>query len=97
MTTFLTFVVTALTTASIYAVGASGLVLTYTTTGIFNFAHGAIGMFGAFLYWQLRFDWGWPAPLALAFVLLVAAPLFGVFREVVLMRKIGRASCREGV
>ena len=42
---------------------ASGLVLTYTTTGIFNFAHGAAGMLAAFLYWQLRFDWGWPAPV----------------------------------
>ena len=32
-----------LCTAAIFALAASGLVLTYTTTGIFNFAHGAIG------------------------------------------------------
>ena len=50
---------------SIFALAASGLVLTYTTTGIFNFAHGAIGMLGAFAYWQLHVDWGWPTPLAL--------------------------------
>jgi branched-chain amino acid transport system permease protein len=86
--TFLTFVITALTLSAIYAVGASGLVLTYTTTGIFNFSHGAIGMFGAFVYWQLRFDWGWPAPISLALVLLVLAPLFGVFLEVVIMRNL---------
>ena len=30
--------------AGIYAITASGLTLTYTTTGIFNWAHGAIGM-----------------------------------------------------
>ncbi|MCU1430484.1 MAG: branched-chain amino acid ABC-type transport system, permease component [Actinomycetia bacterium] len=88
MSTFLTFLITGLTTAAIYAVGASGLVLTYTTTGVFNFAHGAVGMFGAFLYWQLRFDWGWPAPIALAIVLLVMAPLFGVFLEVAIMRNL---------
>ena len=88
MQTFLTFVITALTVSAIYAVGASGLVLTYTTTGIFNFSHGAIGMFGAFAYWQMRFDWGWPAPIALALVLLVLAPLFGVFLEVVIMRNL---------
>ena len=41
-------------TAGIFAIAASGLVLTYTTTGIFNFAHGAIGMLGAFTYWQLH-------------------------------------------
>ena len=32
---------------------ASGLVVTYATSGIFNIAHGAIGMFMAFVYWQL--------------------------------------------
>src|SRR4051794_10120190 len=88
MDTFLAFLITGLSTAAIYAVGASGLVLTYTTTGIFNFSHGAIGMMGAFLYWQLRFEWGWPAPVALAVVLLVAAPLFGVLLEVVIMRNL---------
>ena len=40
----------------------SGLVVTYTTSGIFNFAHGAVAMLAAFTYWQVRFDWGWPAP-----------------------------------
>jgi branched-subunit amino acid ABC-type transport system permease component len=88
MDIFLSFLITGLSTAAIYAVGASGLVLTYTTTGIFNFSHGAIGMMGAFLYWQLRFEWGWPAPVALAVVLLVAAPLFGVFIEAVIMRNL---------
>ena len=52
-----------LSTAAIFALAASGLVLTYTTTGIFNFAHGAIGMLGAFTYWQLHVAWGWPIPL----------------------------------
>lgn len=86
MDKFLTFTIVGLTVASIYAIFASGLVLTYTTTGIFNFAHGAAGMLFAFTYWQLRFDWGWPAPLALAVILLVLAPLFGVLLEVVIMR-----------
>jgi len=83
---FLTFTVVGLSTAAIYAVIASGLVLTYTTTGVFNFAHGAIGMLGAFAYWQLRVGWHWSTPVALAVVLLVLAPLFGVFLEAVVMR-----------
>jgi branched-chain amino acid transport system permease protein len=83
---FLTFTVVGLSTAAIYAVIASGLVLTYTTTGVFNFAHGAIGMLGAFAYWQLRVGWHWSTPAALAVVLLVLAPLFGVFLEAVVMR-----------
>jgi branched-chain amino acid transport system permease protein len=86
--TFLSLTVSGLATAAIYAVAASGLVLTYTTTGTFNFAHGAIGMISAFLYWQLRFDWGWPTPVALVAVLLVAGPLFGMGLERVVMRRL---------
>ena len=86
MTEFLSYTITGLSLAAILAVAASGLVLTYTTTGVFNFAHGAIGMLGAFAYWQLRFDWGWPTPIAIAVVLLVLGPLFGVLLEVVIFR-----------
>jgi branched-chain amino acid transport system permease protein len=86
MEQFLQASITGLATAAILAVAASGLVLTYTTTGIFNFAHGAVGMLGAFAYWQLRFDWGWSAPLALVVVLGVLAPLLGVVIERVVMR-----------
>lgn len=75
-----------LSTGAIYAVIASGLVVTYTTSGIFNLAHGATGVLAAFTYWQLRFDWGWPAPIALVVVLAVLCPLFGAFIERYVMR-----------
>ena len=88
MDQFLSLTIIGLSTGAIYAIGASGLVLTYTTTGIFNFAHGAIGMFGAFLYWQLRFDWGIPTPIALVLVLLVFSPLLGIALELVVMRNL---------
>lgn len=86
MDKFLTFTIVGLATSAIYAVIASGLVLTYTTTGIFNFAQGATGMLAAFAYWQLRFSWGWPTPVALVVVLCVLAPLFGVLIDRVIMR-----------
>jgi branched-chain amino acid transport system permease protein len=85
---FLSLTIIGLSTGAVYAIGASGLVLTYTTTGIFNFAHGAIGMFGAFLYWQIRFDWGVPTPLALFLVLFVFSPLLGIALELVVMRNL---------
>lgn len=87
-----TWVVFGLTTGAIYAVAASGLVLTYTTSGIFNFAHGAVGMLAAFTYWQVRVEWGWPAPVALIFVLFIAAPLLGAAVERVILRGIEGAS-----
>ena len=51
--------------AAAVGIAAAGLVVTYTTSGIFNFAHGAIGMMGAFAYWQLAVKWGWPLPIAI--------------------------------
>jgi branched-chain amino acid transport system permease protein len=86
MDKFLIFTIVGLSLSAIYAVIASGLVLTYTTTGIFNFAHGAIGMLAAFAYWQLRFSWGWPAPIALVVVLFVLAPALGFVVERFVMR-----------
>jgi branched-chain amino acid transport system permease protein len=88
----LAFTIVGIVTGSIYAVAASGLVVTYTTSGVFNIAHGAVGMLMAFLYWQLRFDWGWPTPVALVAVLLVVAPLFGALIERTLARNLARAS-----
>lgn len=86
MDQFLTLSIAGVVTAALYAVAASGLVLTYTTSGVFNFAHGAFGMFAAFAYWQVRYEWGVPAPLALFAVLGVGAPLFGAAVERLVLR-----------
>ena len=92
MSTFLLFTILGLVTGATYAIAASGLVVTYTTSGIFNFAHGAIGMFMAFTFWQLTQAWGWPALPSLLFVVLVLAPLFGALIERLLMRGLAGAS-----
>jgi branched-chain amino acid transport system permease protein len=83
---FLQFTIIGLVMAAIYAIAASGLVVTYTTSGIFNFAHGAIGMMGAFMFWQLSRGWDLPVLLSLLIVLVVIAPLFGAFIDRVIMR-----------
>jgi branched-chain amino acid transport system permease protein len=88
VTNFLNFTIIGIITGAIYAVAASGLVVTYTTSGIFNFAHGAIGMVMAFIYWDLRVNHHWPAPVALIVVLFVLAPLFGALIERLLMRNL---------
>jgi branched-chain amino acid transport system permease protein len=78
--------------AGIYAVAASGLVVTYATSGIFNFAHGAIGMLAAFSYWELWQNRGWPSWLALIVVLLIEAPLLGILLDRLIMRRLADAS-----
>jgi branched-chain amino acid transport system permease protein len=88
---FITFTILGISLAATYAVAASGLVVTYTTSGIFNFAHGAIGAFGAFAYWQLL-DWDVPELPAVAIVLLVVAPAVGWLIERVIMRGLQNVS-----
>jgi branched-chain amino acid transport system permease protein len=85
---FVSFVVVGIVTGSVYAVTSSGLVVTYKATGVFNFAHGAVGMVMAYLYWQFWQGWGWNPLLSLAIVLLVIAPAFALLVERVLMRPL---------
>ena len=92
MTTFLHFTVIGLVVGCIYALTASGIVVTYTTSGIFNFAHGAVGMFAAWTYWQFRVGWHWPTWPALIVVIGVIAPLMGVVIERVLIRPLHGAA-----
>lgn len=89
---FIQFTILGLATAGVYAVAASGLVVTYQTSGIFNFAHGAMGMVVAYVYWDLRVRHGLPAPFALVLALFVFAPLFGALIERLLMRHLADAS-----
>jgi branched-chain amino acid transport system permease protein len=86
VTEFLQFTVIGVITGSIYAISASGLVLTYTTTGVFNFAHGAVGMAAAYAYYWLRVQQGVPTLVALAAVVLVLAPAAGAVTERVMRR-----------
>ncbi|MBA3655665.1 MAG: branched-chain amino acid ABC transporter permease, partial [Actinobacteria bacterium] len=92
MSAFLSFTVIGIVTGCIYGLTASGLVVTYTTSGIFNFAHGAIGMAAAYTYWQFHVGWGWPTLPSLVVVLFVVAPLFGAVVERVLIRPLRGAA-----
>jgi branched-chain amino acid transport system permease protein len=88
---FLTFTVIGIVLGSTYAIAASGLVLTYATSNVFNMAHGAVGMVMTFLYWELYVNQGWPLWLALPTILLVVAPAFGLLMERLVMRRLTTA------
>ena len=79
MSSLLSFTILGIFTGAAYAIAASGLVLTYSTTRVFNVAHGAFGMVLAFIYWDFSQRQGIPAWVSLALVLLVVAPAAGVF------------------
>ncbi len=66
---------------SIYGLAAMGVVLTYKTAGVFNFAYGAIAMFCAYTYWKLHDAWHLTAWIALPLLLVVVAPVIGLLLE----------------
>lgn len=81
MSQYWPFIVIGLFTGSIYGLAAMGVVLTYKTVGVFNFAYGAVAMFCAFTYWQLHDAWGLSAWVAMPILFLVVAPLLGMAFE----------------
>jgi branched-chain amino acid transport system permease protein len=89
---FFTYLVLGCSVAAIYAISATGLVVTYVTSGVFNFAHGANGLILVFVYWELRVNRGWPTLLALGATLLVVAPLIGILLDVLVMRRLLRGA-----
>jgi branched-chain amino acid transport system permease protein len=91
MSSLLSFTILGIFTGAAYAIAASGLVLTYSTTRVFNIAHGAFGMVMAFVYWDFSQRQNIPAWISLGLVLLVIAPLFGVFVQRFVTRGLGDA------
>ena len=91
MNEFFSYTINGIFTGAAYAIAASGLVLTYSTTRVFNIAHGAVGMVFGFLFWDLSQKQGMPGWLAMLVILLVIAPAFGVFMQRALVRNLGNA------
>jgi len=48
-TLVLELIVVGIAFGALYSLAALGIVLIYKTTGVLNFAHGAIGMFSTFI------------------------------------------------
>ncbi|MCE2523346.1 MAG: branched-chain amino acid ABC transporter permease [Rhodobacteraceae bacterium] len=85
METLLATFVSGLVLAALYALMASGLSLIWTTIGVFNFAHGALMMVGAFVAWTVSEVGGfglWPGLIAG----VATTTVLGVIIEYLLIR-----------
>ena len=80
MNTFLPFIVVGLATGAVYGLAGIGLVLTYKTSGIFNFGYGAVAALVAFAFYFLS-EHGLPWGAAAALSVLVVAPVLGLLLE----------------
>jgi branched-subunit amino acid ABC-type transport system permease component len=65
----------------VYAITGLGLVLSYRTSGIFNFSYGAVAAGAAYLDFELHVILGLPAWLSVAVVVLGAGPIVGLTFE----------------
>ncbi len=91
MQKFLNFLISGTVTGGIYALMASGLVLTYETSGIFNFAHGAVAFVTAYFYYQLHTGQGIPVVPAAAISVLLFAPALGLLLDRIMLRRLSTA------
>jgi ABC-type branched-subunit amino acid transport system ATPase component/branched-subunit amino acid ABC-type transport system permease component len=92
MSKFLALFITGSVSGGIYAMLSSGLVLTYVTSGIFNFAYGAMAFAVAYTFFQLTVGLGLPSIVAALICLLVVSPLLGLLLDRMIDRHLLGAS-----
>jgi branched-chain amino acid transport system permease protein len=104
VTTWLLFALLGLGSGSVYAALAIGLILIHRGSGVVNLAHGALAMFPAIVFVQLRtdgvlvlpvigipgrIDFGAPVPTAVAFVVAVSmGALIGAVSYLLIFRRL---------
>ena len=77
---------------SIYAIAASGIVVTYVSSGVLNFAFGSIAYFLARFYYYLNSQHGWDQLPALVVSVFLAGPALGAFLYLLLFRHLRLSS-----
>ncbi|MEV5650179.1 ATP-binding cassette domain-containing protein [Nocardia sp. NPDC052254] len=90
MSDLLPFVIAGIVTGSVYGLAAVGLVLTYKTSGVFNFAHGAVATVAAYSFYTLHVLDAMVWQAAAALCVFVIGPGLGLVLEL-LARRVDRA------
>jgi ABC-type branched-subunit amino acid transport system ATPase component/branched-subunit amino acid ABC-type transport system permease component len=76
---------------ALYALSSLGLIVIYRGSGVLNFALGAIGMAGAYLWYELHVKHGWAfGPALVAGVLF--SMVIGALAHILLMRPLRKVS-----
>lgn len=91
MQKFLNLVISGMVTGAIYSIMASGLVLTYQTSGVFNFAHAAVAFTSAYFYFQLNTGQGLPIVPSVILTVLFFAPLLGYLLDRIVLGRLSTA------
>lgn len=90
MADLLGFVLSGLVSGALYALLATGLVLSYSASGLFNFAHGATAYLCALAFYELHSGFGRPAVPTAVLLVCVLAPALGWGLDRLMFRKLAR-------
>lgn len=91
MAEFLAFAVLGLGMGAIFTFLGQSVVVVHRGSGVLNFAAGAIGMFGAYIYYKLQPTIGWSWPLAMVVAVASCAAL-GCLMHLLVLRRLRHAS-----
>ncbi|MEU8842139.1 ATP-binding cassette domain-containing protein [Streptomyces roseus] len=86
----LVLVLSGLVSGALYALLATGLVLSYSASGLFNFAHGATAYLCALTFYEVHSGLGRPAVPAALLVVCVLAPALGWGLDRLMFRRLAR-------
>lgn len=86
MDAYTPFLIAGLVTGAVYGLAGIGLVLTYKTSGVFNFAHGALATVAAYVFYQLNVEEGVGWQVSAAVAVLVVGPILGLLLELIARR-----------
>ncbi len=88
---FLAYVISGLVAGALYALMASGLVLSYTASGVLNFAQGSIGFVTAVVYFELNTGLHWGIVPSAIVALGIFAPGLGYVLYRLMFRRLAHA------
>ena len=74
----LPFIIIGIVSGSVYGLAGVGLVLTYKTSGIFNFAQGALATVAAYAFYYLNVEMGLAWPVAALISVLILGAVLGL-------------------
>ncbi len=86
------YIVGGLVLGGIYAISALGLTMTYISSRVLNFAHGAIAFFVAMTFYRMYGVWHWPLVVSAVVSIAVVGPAIGLFLWLVLARNLAKVS-----
>jgi branched-chain amino acid transport system permease protein len=88
----LQYIVIGVVVGAIYALAASGLIVTYRASGILNFGFGGIAYFIARTYYFFNTQHGWPIVSSAILSLIIIAPALGAALYLFIFRNLQNSS-----